>query len=130
MPGASPLMRYVPIASEDDVQIALVEHLRLRAMPGVVFYLIRNHGKRSVAAHRKDARMGLRKGASDLGFIIPPNGTAGLLELKVGKNKPTPEQEQFGREAVTAGAFHAVVWGLDDALRILTAWGVLKPDLN
>lgn len=113
---------------EDDLQANLIEHIKWRAVPGLVYYMIRNHGKRSVAALKKDAAMGLRKGASDLGFIIPPHGQAAMLELKYGTNTPTPEQEQFGIDAEAAGAFYACVWDIDSAIGVLTAWGALKPE--
>lgn len=114
---------------EDTTQIALVEHLKWRAQPGVVWYMIKNHGKRSVAQLRKDAAMGLRKGASDMGFILPPHGTAAMLELKVWPNKPTPEQDVFAAEVVAAGGFHAVAYSLDEALSVLIGWGAIKPEL-
>lgn len=114
---------------EDDTQINLVKHIELRAAPGVVWYLIRNHGKRSRAAFGRDKAMGLRNGAGDLGFVLPPNGQAAFLELKVGKNTATADQEKFGEDVTAAGAYYAVAWGLDDALKILTIWGVLRPEL-
>lgn len=111
---------------EEKVQMALVEHLKLRAEPGVVWYMIRNHGKRGVASLKKDAAMGLRKGAADLGFILPPHGLSAMLELKVGKNTPSAEQEQFGADVEAAGAYYACAWGIDQALGILAAWGVIR----
>lgn len=41
-------------------------------------------------------RMGVKKGVSDFFLAIPCNGKAGLwIELKVGKNKPSKEQQAF-----------------------------------
>ena len=113
---------------EDDIQINLVKHLQWRAAPGVIWFMIPNGTNKSKAAAGKAKAMGLRKGASDMGFIIPPHGQAAMLELKFGKNKPSPEQEQFGVEVEAAGAFFAVAWSLDQAIGILQAWGCLKPD--
>lgn len=121
------LGKKLQVADEDALQIAVVHNLEWRARPGVIWFMIRNHGKRGRASHGKDKAMGLRKGASDLGFIIPPNGQAAMLELKHGKNKPSKEQDKFGVDVEAAGAFFAIAWDLDTALSILEAWRVLKP---
>jgi hypothetical protein len=112
--------------SEDDFQIGLIQHIKVRKVPGLVYYMIRNHGQRSAASRRKDAAMGLIAGASDLGLVIPPHGTAGLLELKWPPNVPTKEQEHFGLAVLEAGGFHAVAYNLDQAIEILTAWQALR----
>lgn len=115
-------------SDEEDWQIALVDHLRLRTMPGVIFFAIPNGGLRSKSEAARLKRMGVRKGASDIGFILPPHGRAGMLECKSGKNTPTPEQEQFGAEVDAAGGLFAVAWNIDQALGILTAWGAIRPE--
>jgi hypothetical protein len=115
-------------SDEEDWQIALVQHLELRRMPGVIFYAIPNGGLRSKSEAVRLKKMGVRPGASDIGFIIPPDGLAAMLECKAGKNKPSPEQEQFGVEVEAAGALFAVAWNIDQALNILTAWRVIRPE--
>src|ERR1700749_3930566 len=114
---------------EDDFQIGLIQHIKVRKVPGLVYYMIRKHGKRSGAARRKAAAMGWIPGASDLGLVIPPHGTAGLLELKWPPNVPTKEQEHFGAAVIDAGGFHAVAYSLDEAIATLIGWGALRPEL-
>lgn len=113
---------------EDQLQIALVEHIGWRHVPGLVWYMIPNHGVRSATAAGKAKKMGLRKGASDLGFILPPNGQSAFLELKFGKNTASGDQEKFGVDVTAAGGLFAVAWDIDTALRILEAWGAIKPE--
>lgn len=113
---------------EDQLQIAVVEHLRLRARPGVVWYMIPNGTNKSRAQAAKAKAMGLRRGASDMGFILPPNGQAAMLELKTGKNTASAEQEQYGAETEAAGGLFAVAWDIDQALAVLEAWGVIHPE--
>lgn len=113
-------------AEEDAFQISVIKLLTIAHKPGVVWYMIRNHGKRSVAALKKDADMGLRKGASDLGLVIPPHGTAGMLELKWGKNTPTPDQERYGEDVQAAGGYYACVWDMNSAIAVLKAWGAIR----
>lgn len=112
---------------EDDLQMALVEHLQLRAKPGVVFYMIPNGLWTSKMQGARAKKMGLRRGASDMGFIIPPAGLAAMLELKA-EGMPSDEQQQFGEDVEAAGGLFAVAWGIDQALAILVAWGAIHPE--
>lgn len=114
--------------NEDKFQIALVEHIKWRRMPGVVCYMIPNHGKRSRAAAGKAKAMGLLNGAADLAFVLPPNGLAAFLELKHGQNTASTDQIKFADDVQDAGAFHAIAWDIDTALRVLEAWGAIKPE--
>lgn len=114
---------------EDRFQMDLVEHLRLRARKGVVFYMIPNHAMRTKNSKAKAGRakaMGFRRGAADLGFVIPPHGQAAFLELKYGANTASDTQEQFGEDVMTAGAWYATAWDIDTAIGILTAWQVIR----
>lgn len=80
---------------EDDLQRAVVSHLRSRGSRGLVFFHVPNSskmgGKRThdgvpLEAIRLKA-LGFRKGVSDL--ILLHEGCIFALELKAGKNTPT-----------------------------------------
>ena len=114
---------------EDRFQMALVEYLTLSAKRGVVFYMIPNHALRTKNNKAKAGRakaMGFRRGAADLGLVIPPTGQAAFLELKAGSNSASDTQEQFGEDVMTAGAYYAVVADIETAIRVLKAWGVVR----
>ena len=60
---------------------------------------------------------GLPKGFSDLLFIRP-DGIACFIELKTGKNKASPEQEQFIAKMQKQGAFAGIARTAEEALEI------------
>lgn len=112
---------------EDTLQMALVEHLRFRARPGVIWHSTPNEGLRSAREGARLKRMGLRPGAGDLLFVLPPEGRAAYLELKAGKDgRQSAAQKQFEADALAAGARYALVRTIDDALSILIEWGVIR----
>lgn len=115
---------------EDQLQIAVMEHLHLRGMPGVIYFAVPNGGQRSKSEAAKLKRMGVLAGVSDIGVILPPNGQYGALELKVGDNKPSAAQDAFGVAVTDAGALFAVAWNIDQALRILESWNAIRPEVE
>lgn len=57
-------------------------------------------------------RMGVKRGVADFFLALPKNGKAGLwIELKVGKNKPSKEQEAFLNRKAQRGYEAVCVWG-------------------
>ena len=61
-------------------------------------------------------RMGVKKGISDFFLALPQNGKAGLwIELKVGNNKPSKEQQAFLDRKAERGYEAVCVWGTDAA---------------
>lgn len=64
---------------------------------------------------------GLPKGHSDL--VAYKNGRAYFLEVKVKPNKPTDEQLAFLRAMKTKGCKGAVVYSVEDALKLITEDG-------
>lgn len=109
---------------EAALQYAVIEHLRLAGVPGLVYFHVPNEGKRTTeeGAHLK--RMGMLPGASDLILIAPGLGSA-ALELKAKGEKPTPEQLAFSYAWCEAGGVYDWADTIDKALAILTRWGFL-----
>ncbi len=61
-------------------------------------------------------RMGVRRGCADIFVAVVKNGIGGLwLELKVGTNKPTKEQQEFLQRKIKMGYAAACVWGWEAA---------------
>lgn len=114
---------------EETIQKTLVQHLRCRAAPGVVWFAVPNEGERGgahaarIGAIRK--AMGRRAGVPDLLLVMPPVGRLHALELKAPKGRRTDCQKSTQADLEAAGATVATAYGLDDALAILAAWGVI-----
>ncbi len=72
-------------------------------------------------------RMGVRAGVSDI-FIPRANKTChGLwIELKVGKNKPSPSQLEFINEMLTEGYGAFVAYGAEEAILIIKSFYNIK----
>lgn len=65
-------------------------------------------------------RMGVKRGVADFFLAFPQNGKAGLwIELKVGKNKPSKEQEAFLARKLQRGYECACVWGAQAARDVI-----------
>lgn len=112
---------------EDELQMAIIDHLRFRAAPGVVFHSVPNEAKRSPRLGARMKRMGLRPGAGDILLALPPTARAANLEVKNGKDgRQTPEQKQFERDIVACGGLYAIARTIDEATSILKTWGAIR----
>lgn len=115
---------------EQDIQKAVVQHLRIRSAPGVVWFAVPNEGTvggehaRRIGGIMK--AMGKRPGVPDLMFVLPPAGRVHGLELKAPRGRLSPDQKKTQAALTDAGATIATAYGLDDALAVLTDWGVLR----
>ena len=118
---------------EDDLQAALVQHIELRKVPGLVFWHTPNSSKLGGARTRSGVplaavrakRLGLRAGVSDLVFLRP-DGIMFSLELKSKGGRPSDEQYQFMDDVNAAGGYAAWTDDLDRALAILAAWQLIR----
>jgi hypothetical protein len=110
---------------EEQIHLAVVDHLRSRADPRAVWWHTPNQSKASPQYRRKLAAMGLRPGVSDLVFLH--NGEAFALELKRQKGGVVSDnQDQFLADWKAAGGEGFIARGLDEALACMKAWGVLR----
>lgn len=68
-------------------------------------------------------KMGVKRGVADFFLALPINGKAGLwIELKVGKNKPSKEQQAFLDRKAQRGYEAVVVWGTDAAREVIKTY--------
>ena len=112
--------------SEDQIQIALVEWMRL-AHPKVAPWMHHspNGGHRSPVTGARLKALGVRRGFPDLTLWLPRGGFHGLaIELKAAKGKPTTEQIDWlnhmgsiGWLAVCCTGFDAARQTIEDYLR-------------
>lgn len=102
---------------ERDEQIKLFEFLRLHPLLKDLAFMIPNEGKRSPVLGRLFKRMGMRPGTPDVFIPYPTKTHHGLfIELKYGKNKPSPAQSKF-LELLNQQGYKAVVcWSADEAI--------------
>lgn len=87
------------------------------------FLHIANERQCSVMQGRLLKKMGVKKGIPDFFLAVPKDGKGGLwIELKVGTNKPTPEQKEFLSRMVTNGYTAVCVWGAEAAKEIIKTY--------
>lgn len=113
---------------EQAIHKAVVQHLRTRAVSGLVWWHTPNGGQRSKGEGAILKSMGVRAGVSD--FIFVHANKIYALELKAEGGRATEAQMQFLADIDAAGAFTALPAGLDAAIATLESWGLLKANLT
>lgn len=111
-------------ASEQQVQRAVVAHLKVRAAPGTFMFAVPNGGYRRLAEAKILVGLGVRRGVPDL--VGVREGRMYALELKTETGKLSDSQREVLDLMERAGATVAVAHGLDAALRWLEGHGLLK----
>jgi len=118
---SNPVRRRRP---EDSIQRAVCQHLRMRGARGLLWWHVPNGGKRSRVEAAILKGLGVRAGVSDI--IAVHEGKAFALELKADGGRPTEAQLQFIDDFRAAGGNAVVAEGLDQALRVLETWKLLR----
>lgn len=121
----------VPSAVQRPEQVlhkAVADQIRVRAVPGLVWFHVPNQGRRGgrkgIIHGRILKGLGLRAGVSDLVFLHAAKFFA--LELKPDGETPTDEQLKFIADVNNAGGFATWAVGFDRAIACLEAWGLLR----
>ena len=109
---------------EQDLQKALADHLRARAAAGTYWFHPANGGARSAIEGAILKACGVRAGTPDL--ILIRNGRTYGLELKADKGRVSPAQAQAHEEMRKAGAEVPVATGIDEAIKQLEVWQLLR----
>jgi hypothetical protein len=109
---------------EQQIQRAILDHIRLRAVPGVFAFHPANGGWRSAIEAKIFKSLGVVAGVPDI--IIIFGGQCFGLELKTDRGRLTNVQRDAHERMREAGALVAVVHGIDAALAQLTEWRLLK----
>jgi hypothetical protein len=110
---------------EDQIQRAVVNHLTVRGVPGLVFFHVPNGGRRGKIEGAIFKSLGVKPGVSDL--ILLHKGRFFALEIKTPKGSPTATQKQFIENVKAAGGTATWVNGINEALCVLSIWGLLRP---
>lgn len=105
--------------TEADIHKHVIDRWRKMGRPNTLLATIPN--MRAAGQH------GLTKGLPDL-IAIAPGLPMGFIELKTDKGKVRPEQQAFIDLCNRNGVRCALTRGLDEAVGVLIAWGVVKPE--
>lgn len=107
--------------SESHHQCALVQWWntighKKHGIPKEALFAVPNGGARTAITGARLKREGVRKGVFDILLMVCRKSSNGLwIEMKHGKNKLTPEQEQFSLMASAAGYECVVCWNWEEA---------------
>jgi VRR-NUC domain len=109
---------------EDAIARAIEQHYLLRAAPNVFMFCIPNGGYRRPIEAAIMKSLGVRAGVPDTCWI--KDGRAYFLEIKAEGGRLSPAQEQTLIALRGAGAMAAHAHGLDQCLRVLEGWALLR----
>jgi hypothetical protein len=109
---------------EDQIQRCVFQHLRVRGAPSVFAFHPANGGYRKPIEAAVLKGLGVRAGVPDV--IAIHDGHCFGLELKAPGGRPTELQLATIAAMKAAGAHCCVAEGLDRALAVLEAWGLMR----
>jgi hypothetical protein len=117
----------LPQPTERQVQLGVLDNLKLRGVPRLLWWHCPNGGSRNKAEAARLKQLGTLAGVGDL-LLLDRRGRFFSLELKVASGARVTEQQLAWRDAVNSNnGFAAIAHGVDEALRILECWQLLKP---
>ncbi|OEU70176.1 MAG: hypothetical protein BA863_01020 [Desulfovibrio sp. S3730MH75] len=110
-------------ASEHDEQALLFKWAQLheRKWPALAcLYAVPNAGKRSIRAAAYMKAEGLKSGVPDVFLPVSRGGFIGLvIEMKVGRNKPTANQNTWMNRLQSQGHHVVVCYSFEDAKELV-----------
>tara|TARA_R110002020_G_scaffold462012_1_gene681273 strand:- start:148 stop:498 length:351 start_codon:yes stop_codon:yes gene_type:complete len=111
--------------TEAQLQNLVADYLRVALPDGSVFHHSPNEGKSHVAHRIKLKKAGMRTGWPDL-EIFCPNTKPIFIELKVGRNRVTPQQNETLNNLASCGCVTAVCKTLDEVRKVIEKIVTLK----
>jgi VRR-NUC domain len=113
---------------EQQIQRAVFAHFRARSAPGVFAFHPANGGYRRPIEAKILQGLGVTSGVPDV--IAVKDGRCYALELKPEGGKLTQAQEHVLIKLREAGAMATHAQGLNQAIRVLEGWGLLRGRLS
>jgi hypothetical protein len=113
---------------EQELQRSVLDHLRWRGVRNLFFFHYPAGGWRSPIEAAILKSLGVVAGVPDI--LVIHDGQLYGLELKTEYGRLTPTQIETQECMRTAGATVATAVEIDAALKQLTAWGLLRPDVS
>ena len=117
-------VRRRPRRPEDAIQRAVFQHLRARAAPNVFAFHVGNGGYRRPIEAKILHGLGVVSGVPDV--IAIKDGRCYALEIKAEGGRLSENQERVLIKLRECGAMATHCHGLDQCLRLLEAWGILR----
>lgn len=116
--------------SEDALHFSIVQMLRLKLDPLVIFFHAANGEERHPLVGQKLEKMGVLPGVADIVLILQ-DGRAAFMEIKGTDSRGRPGkqslvQEVFARRCGDVRARYAIVRSLDEAEAFLRVLGALR----
>mgnify|MGYP003131091378 CR=1 FL=1 len=111
--------------TEAQLQNLVADYLRVALPDGSVFHHSPNEGKSHVAHRVKLKKAGMRTGWPDLEIFCPDTKPI-FIELKVGRNRVTPEQNKTLNNLASLGCVTAVCKSLDEVRKAIGTFVKLK----
>lgn len=109
---------------ESQEQQAVIKYCDLKHIP--IFH-IPNGGSRNAIEAANLKKQGVRAGIPDLMLPVAKQGYHGLfIEMKVGYNKPTENQEKWMELLSNNGYLVKTCWGADEAINLITNYMYLE----
>jgi hypothetical protein len=125
LPSKAPRKKRAFIGPEAQLQIAVVDYLKLLGVKDLLYCSVPNEGVRSKQYGAKLKAMGLLPGAADL-IICVPGESVGWLELKADRGRQTIDQRAFEKLVHFNGGRYAVARDIDEAMTVLKWWGAIR----
>ena len=113
-----------PKLSEEKVQIAIVEYVKMQYPNALITATMGGQFQRHYSQRLKAKRTGYLKGVSDL-LIFEPNETYNGLFIELKKDKksyPTKEQKIFIQNALDRGYYAICCKGFDHCKEIIDSY--------
>lgn len=109
--------------SEESIQKAVIEWVRLDPLLRKVIFHIPNEGKRTWHFGRLLKLLGMRAGVSDLFIALSRHGFHGAwIELKSSKGVLTPAQKEFMRDMSGQGYYVTTCYSIDEAIGVIKSY--------
>lgn len=112
-------------STEHKLQVALMDYLALGGRKDLHWFAIPNGGFRHIRVASALKAEGVRAGTPDICFMLP-EGKVAWLEMKAAKGRLSPDQKRFRDVALSLGHHWAMANNIDEAIRIVSAWGVMR----
>lgn len=114
-----------PHVSEHKLQTQLMEYLTINGRRELFWFAVPNAGMRSLRVGAMMKAEGLKPGVADICFMLE-GGKCAWLEMKTEIGRLSAYQEGFRHRCEMLGHPYAVAKSLDEAIAILSDWGVLR----
>jgi hypothetical protein len=111
--------------TEHKLQVALMDYLRIAGRRDLHWFAVPNGGHRHIAEASRLKAEGVRSGTPDLCFMLE-GGKVAWLEMKTAKGTLGPAQKAFRDLAQRLGHQWGLARSVDEAIVLLTQWGVLR----